>query len=180
MVLPVCTWGDPILKRRTKDIVKVTDELRRLAKNMLETLHAENGVGLAANQVGASERLCVIEIQAKAGTADTYFLVNPVITFQSRERETREEGCLSFPGLYGPVDRYCEVEVQAHDLEGKPVVLCGSGLLARAIQHELDHLDGIVFIERMNVVHRVMLNRQLKELAKQTKAMLSGHASSKS
>lgn len=178
-ILPLRTWGDPILKKRTKEVAEITDDLRRLARDMLETLRAENGVGLAANQVGASDRICVIEIPAKAGSPLTYVLINPVITSRSKPTASAEEGCLSFPGVWAPVERSAEVEVKAMDLDGKPVAVRGTGLLARAIQHELDHLDGVVFVERMSMVHRVVLNRQLKELAKQTKAKLAGKAASR-
>ena len=178
-VIRVRTWGDPVLKTRAREITSVTDELRRLAQDMQETLSAENGVGLAANQVGSTQRVFVAELPSKIGPSQRYVLINPKITFLSKETETVEEGCLSFPGIYGPVERHLEAEVQGLDFNGKPVTLKGAGLLARAFQHEIDHLDGIVFIERMKMVQRLMLNRQLNELAKHTKASLAGRGTSR-
>lgn len=173
-LLRIRTWGDPILKTRAQEITQVTEDIRRLAKDMFDTLQAENGVGLAANQVGSTQRIFVVEIPSKVGPSQRYTLLNPKITALSKEMETVEEGCLSFPGINGPVERHLSVEIQGQDLNGKTVTLKGSGLLARAFQHELDHLDGIVFVERMKLVQRLMLNRQLNELAKHTKAALAG------
>ncbi|MCK5219755.1 peptide deformylase [bacterium] len=177
-ILQIRTWGDPVLKTRAQEITEVNDNLRRLGRDMLDTMYAKGGIGLAANQIGAVERIFVVEIPSSAGVTATYTLVNPIITSRSRRREQEEEGCLSFPGLFGRVERSAEVEIQGLDLEGKKIILKGSGLLARAFQHELDHLDGIVFIERMPMVQRVMLNRQLRDLAKHTKAVLAGRGSS--
>jgi len=179
-VLRIRTWGDPVLKTRAREIEPVTGDVRRLAQDMLETLQAENnGVGLAANQVGSTQRIFVAELPAKVGPSQRYVLINPVITSRSKEMETAEEGCLSFPGIYGPVERHLEVEIRGQDLEGKPVALKGKGFLARVFQHELDHLEGIVFIERMKLVQRLMFNRQLNELAKHTKATLAGRGTPK-
>jgi peptide deformylase len=178
-ILRIRTWGDPILKTRSPEVREVNDEIKRLVKDMLETLAAENGVGLAANQVGSTHRVFVAEIPSKVGPSQRYVLINPKLTGLSRETETVEEGCLSFPGLYGPVERHIEVEIQGQDLDGRSVTLKGTGLLARAFQHEMDHLDGVVFIERMKLVQRLMLNRQLNELAKHTKAALAGRGTPK-
>lgn len=171
-VLPIRTYGDPVLKTRAREIQIVTDAVRRLAADMLETMQVEGGVGLAANQVGSTERVFVAEQASQVGPPRRYVILNPVITGRGEETETAEEGCLSFPGLFGPVERHREVTVEGLDLDGRPIRLQTSGLLARAVQHELDHLDGILFVERMALVQRLMLSRQLRELAKQTKAAL--------
>lgn len=173
-ILPICTWGHPVLKTRAKEVKQVDERIRQLALDMLETMRAEGGLGLAANQVGVAERVFVVEVPSKVGPPATYTLLNPKITFRSQAKETLDEGCLSFPQVWGPVERALEVEVQGLDLEGKPVQVRGAGMVARAFQHELDHLDGIVFIERMHLVHRVSLNRQLREIARATKAALTG------
>lgn len=174
-VLRIRTWGDPVLKTRAKEVTEITDEVRQLARDMLETLQSERGVGLAANQVGALWRVFVAEVKEGETTLPRrYTILNPKLTRSSRETETAEEGCLSFPGLYGPVERSCEITIEGLDLKGRPVTLQASGLLARACQHELDHLDGVVFIERMKLVQRLMLNRQLNELARHTQATLAG------
>lgn len=178
--LRIRTWGDPVLKTRAREIETVTDEIRRLAEDMLDTLHTEdNGVGLAGNQVGVAQRIFIADIPSKTGPSQRFVLINPVVTFRSRELETAEEGCLSFPGIYGPVERHREVELQGRDLEGRPVTLRRSGFLARVFQHEIDHLDGVVFVDRMKLVQRLMLNRPLNELARHTKASLAGRGISR-
>jgi peptide deformylase len=178
-ILPICTWGHPVLKTRAREVKQTDDRIRQLALDMLDTMRAEGGLGLAANQVGVAERVFVVEVPAKVGPPVTHIILNPRITFRSKEKETQDEGCLSFPQVYGPVERAVEVEIQGLDLEGKPIQIRGAGMLGRAFQHELDHLDGIVFIERMNLVHRVSLNRQLREIARATKAALTGRKTAK-
>jgi peptide deformylase len=174
--LRIRTWGDPILKTRALPIAEITPEIRQLAADMLETLSGEEGVGLAANQVGIAQRIFVAEIPTKSGLPARYVVINPTLNARSRETETVEEGCLSFPGIFGPVERHLQVEVTGLDLQGKTVTIAGAGLLARALQHELDHLDGLVFVERMPLVQRVMLNRQLRTLAKHTQGVLAGRS----
>jgi peptide deformylase len=174
------TWGDPILKTRAREIDEVTDEIRKLAQDMFETMQAEgDGVGLAANQVGVGLRMFVVEIGGKNSPTQRYTLINPKIVSASKETETQDEGCLSFPGIFGPVVRKRAVEVQGLDLKGKSVTLRGEGLLARVCQHELDHLDGVVFVERMTMVQRLLLNRPLAELARHTRAALAGRGTPK-
>ena len=173
-ILRIRTWGDPILKIRAQEVKEIDEDLRRLARDMMETMQFENGVGLAANQVGFAQRIFVAEVPAASGPGKTYVLINPVLKSKSKERETKEEGCLSFPGIFGPVDRHLEVEVAGLGLDNQPIVLKVSGLLARAFQHEMDHLDGMVFIERMPMVQRILLKRQLNDLSKHTRAALSG------
>lgn len=173
-VLRIRTWGDPVLKTRAREVTEVTDEIRQLARDMLETLQNEHGVGLAANQVGALWRVFVAEVQEEEKTLPRrYTILNPRITRTSQETESAEEGCLSFPGLYGPVERASEITIAGLDLKGRPLTLTATGLLARACQHELDHLDGVVFIERMKLVQRLLLNRHLNELARRTQASLA-------
>ncbi len=172
-ILKLRTWGDPILKTRAVEISASDSEIRELVEDMFQTMEAEGGVGLAANQVGVARRVFVAVIPAKVGPPLQYVLINPRITARSPETETEDEGCLSFPGITGPVARAAWVEIEGQDLEGKPIRLRTQGLLARACQHELDHLDGIVFIERMPLVQRLMLNRQLRELARQTKQAIT-------
>ena len=172
--LRVRTWGDPVLKTRARQIPEVTEEIRRLAADMLETMHVEGGVGLAANQVGITKRIFAAEVESPVGPPRRVVLLNPRLVSKSRETSTEEEGCLSFPGIYGTVERSEHVVAEGEDLEGRTVRIEASGLLARAFQHELDHLDGVVFIERMPMVQRIMLNRQLRELARQTQAARVG------
>jgi peptide deformylase len=144
-VLPIITYPNKILDAKTK---KVSDakspEIRELIFNMLETLEAnKNGLGLAANQVGKSLRLCIIKFEGK-----TYILINPKFKAKSWKKVAFEEGCLSFPGLYFPVKRHTRVIVEATDRKGNKFLLKADGMLSRALQHEIDHLDGIVFTSR--------------------------------
>ncbi|HEX7714641.1 MAG TPA: peptide deformylase [Bacillota bacterium] len=142
-ILMIVLEGDPVLRRKAKEISKVNKRLRNLAKDMLETMHDAKGVGLAAPQVGISERLVVIDTGEESGP---YILFNPKII--SRTGENKDvEGCLSIPGRNEYITRAEKVSVTGMNLEGRQVTVTGQGLLARALQHEIDHLDGILFID---------------------------------
>ena len=145
MRLKVLKEPNPILRQKT---VKIKDPLDKkiqdLILNMLETMYAENGVGLAAPQVGISLRLCVIETDS-----NQHVLINPQITAKSTSKIISEEGCLSVPNKWFPISRYSEVQVRYTDEFGKPRKIKGQGLLARALQHELDHLDGLLILDRI-------------------------------
>ena len=144
-VLPIRKFGDPVLRERAKEIEKVTDLHRRLAADMLETMrHTGMGVGLAGNQIGVVERIFVWEVGEEHGT-----VINPVITKRSDETFTDDEGCLSLPGVYYPVERSLEVTVEGIDEDSQPVHLNVEGFMARVCQHEIDHLDGVLFIDRL-------------------------------
>ena len=142
--LPIVEYPDPILLKQT-GLVKDANspEIQKLIIDMLETMEKNNGVGLAAPQVGKSLRLCVIRVDD-----EEYILVNPKITYRSWVQEICEEGCLSFPGKFIPVSRPKKVHVNALDGNGEKISLKAEGLLARVLQHEIDHLDGKVFIEK--------------------------------
>jgi peptide deformylase len=174
-LLAVRIWGDPVLKKPTQKIESITPEIQELVATMFETMAVEGGVGLAANQVGKSLRICTIEVPMSDNVKQRFALINPRLIKKSKKVETLEEGCLSFPGIYGQITRFWEVTVEAEDLQGKTLTIAGQGLLARALQHEIDHLDGQVFIDRMPLVQRMLLSRQLNELAKHTRARLAGH-----
>jgi len=140
-------------------ITKVDDEIRELAKNMVETMYAEGGVGLAAPQVGISKKIIVIDREEEGPVV----LINPEII--KREGETsEEEGCLSVPGIYSPVKRSYTVTVEAMDLEEKKIQITQEGFLAIALQHEIDHLEGYLFIDRLGPAKRLMIKDQLKEI----------------
>jgi peptide deformylase len=144
-LLPILTYPDPRLKKKTCEIENPRDPLiRELIFDMLETMKENNGMGLAAPQVGKSLRLCVIRFERK-----TYILINPKIKSKSWGKEIAEEGCLSFPGQFIPIKRSKKVKVVAQNKAGKEFTLEAEGLLARALQHEIDHLDGILYIERI-------------------------------
>jgi peptide deformylase len=145
MKLKIRKNPDPSLRQKT---IKVKDpllkEVQDLILNMLETMRSSNGVGLAATQVGSNLRVCVVQ------TEDIqYVLINPQITAKSKEKAIAEEGCLSFPGKFFPISRHNEVQIRYLDENGKPSKVKGRDLLARAFQHEIDHLDGILIIDKI-------------------------------
>jgi peptide deformylase len=158
-VLKVRRYGDPVLRRRAEDIAAVTPEIRRLAEDMIETMYDEVGIGLAAPQIGASVRLLVVGDEEGRGAQ---VLVNPVITEQGGT-VTAEEGCLSLPGFFAPVTRAQWVKVDAQDLDGQPVSITARGLRSRVFQHEIDHLDGVLFIDRVDAVTRDRMKRRIKK-----------------
>ncbi len=183
MILQILEYGDPILRSKGKSIDNIDDRIRELAANMIETMHAANGVGLAAQQVGEPLQLTVLdvslvedrpstlkiddqEIEPKA--AMPLILINPEIELQG-PAETGVEGCLSFPEITGNIERATSVTVRARTLEGRRIQIEATGFLARAIQHEGDHLNGILFIDRMNSAAKAALSSRLKRLHKETK-----------
>ncbi len=180
MSLPICTYGNPILRKKAEEVREVTDELRELAKEMLETMYAERGVGLAAEQVGRSESLFVIDIPPDSDLDEheqrenpdvkmPLIFINPAIVAHSDDIQVGPEGCLSFPEIFADVERWYEVDAEYTDLDGHRKKVHGKGLLARAIQHELDHLNGVLLVDRMSPVKKVTLGGKLKRLVKQTK-----------
>lgn len=144
-LLPIRIFGDPVLKQRANEVIDFDERLRRLAEDMLETMRAANGAGLAANQVGVLKRLFTWEIPDVGHGA----VVNPTITHSSEEIQDGEEGCLSFPGLFYPTTRPMEVHVEAVGVDGEELSIEGVGLMARILAHEIDHLNGILFIEHL-------------------------------
>lgn len=147
-VLEIRKAGDPVLKKIARPVTKITKPIKTLIENMAETMHAADGVGLAAPQVGISQRIVVVDVGG--GLIE---LVNPEI-IESAGCETAAEGCLSVPGMWGDVERFTSVTVKGLDRNGEPVTLHADRLLARALQHEIDHLDGVLFIERAQSVYR--------------------------
>lgn len=174
MILRISKYGEKVLREKAQAVAVVTDQLRKLADDMVETMRHANGVGLAAEQVGRRERMCVIDIPEGCDEGeDAVFnapipmplkLFNPEIV--SREGSVREkEGCLSFPGIGGSVIRASQVTVQYLDEQNRPQMITARGYLARAIQHELDHLDGVLYIDRLSAVERLSFASKLKKLA---------------
>lgn len=163
-MLDVRLLGDPVLRQRAVEVEEIDDEVRQLAQQMFETMYTEEGVGLAAPQVGVSKRLFVMDIQEDG--AEPQAVVNPVIMEHSGS-ERGEEGCLSLPGLIGAVERPAHIVMEGLDLDGGPLRLEASGLLARCIQHEIDHLDGILFIDHLSPIKRKMLLSKWKKRLKE-------------
>jgi peptide deformylase len=147
-ILEIRVLGDPILRAETTPVETITDELRALARDMIETMHVANGIGLAAPQVGRSERLAVVDVE---GTQ--LVLVNPEILETSGSGKA-EEGCLSIPDVYGDIVRPSRARVRARDLDGAELEVDAGGLLARCLQHEIDHLHGRLFIDYLSVLKR--------------------------
>jgi peptide deformylase len=164
-VRPVRIYGDPVLRQKAAEVGEFDAELQRLAQDLRETMQAYNGVGLAANQIGVAQRIAVVDVPLDDDTRAAFTLVNPVIVERSGS-ETGEEGCLSIPAMYEDVTRSLRIRVTAHDETGKPYEVEAEGYLARAIQHEIDHLDGVLFIDRLSPLRRQFLKRALDALAR--------------
>jgi peptide deformylase len=148
-LLPLRVLGDPVLREETKPVTVITEEIHRLIDDMFETMYAARGIGLAAPQVGRSERLCVIDVDE-----EPMVLINPEILESSRATEKAEEGCLSIPDIYGDVERPAAVRVRAMDRDGNVFECDAEGLLARCMQHEIDHLHGKMFVDYMSVLKK--------------------------
>ena len=164
-VRPVRIYGDPVLRTRTRDVRDFDDTLRALVADLFDTMAAYNGVGLAANQVGVGQRVFVVDVPHEDGAHDRFAVVNPVLD-QKRGKESGEEGCLSMPGILEQVQRATSVRLRGLDEHGKPIERVVTGYLARAIQHETDHLDGVLFTDRLSPLKRQFLRRDLDALAR--------------
>ena len=183
MMLPILQYGDPILRAKGKRIEEIDNRIRELAANMIETMHAAHGVGLAAQQIGEALQLTVLDISpiedrpstlkldgkdADPKTAMPLVLINPEVELHG-ETELGVEGCLSFPEITGDIERATSVIVRAQTLEGGTIQVEAGGFLARAIQHEHDHLNGILFIDRMNSAAKAALSSHLRRMQKEAR-----------
>jgi peptide deformylase len=158
-VLKVRKYGDPALRRSAEPVGEVTPEVRAIIADMTETMYDEVGIGLAAPQVGIALRLIVISDEDGRGVQA---LLNPAIVDRGGE-VTGEEGCLSIPGVFAPVTRAAWVKVEARSVDGKPLTLNARGMRARVLQHEIDHLDGVLFIDRVDPMVRDRIKRKIKK-----------------
>ena len=156
-------YGDPVLRRKAASVAAVGPEIRDLIRGMFECMYRERGVGLAAPQVGVSQRIFVVDVEEESGERKKFALVNPAMVKKTGSI-VGEEGCLSIPGIHADVKRFEEVVFEALDEQGAPVAVRGKGLLARALQHELDHLDGILFIDRLSAIRRKLLESKLARM----------------
>ena len=156
--------GSPVLRQKSPPVAQVDDAVRRLVDDLFETMRAAKGVGLAANQIGVARRVAVVDI----GEEDPppLVLINPVIIERGEEDETAEEGCLSIPEIFGDVTRPLHVVVEALDQEGRRSRVAAHGYKARAIQHEIDHLDGVLFLDHLSAVKRSLLVSKWKKARK--------------
>ncbi len=178
MILPIVLYGDPVLRTKGKPVTEVTDEVRRLAADMLETMYDARGVGLAAQQVGVAIQLAVVDVShdpqcisyLRINGVDTpmadmmpLVFINPKLEF-GKPKAMSEEGCLSFPDLRENIRRSSDVKATLTLLDGTTIVLETDGLLSRAIQHETDHLNGILFIDRVSAAAKIGMKRRLREV----------------
>jgi peptide deformylase len=173
VIYQVVTFGHEILRQKAVPVVEITDEVRRLVQDMLESMYASKGVGLAAEQVGRTESVCVIDVphdaekeacrEENAATAMPLVLINPEI-IASEGKQRNEEGCLSFPEISAPITRANKVTVTYTDLEGMRHTHTVCGLLARAVQHEIDHLNGVLLVDKMSAIQKLSVAGQLKRL----------------
>jgi peptide deformylase len=165
-IRPIQKLGAEVLDRRSREITEFTEDLETLAKDMVETMYAAPGVGLAAPQIGVDLRLMVIDVTVGEDPKQLIVMTNPVMIEQEGEQH-EEEGCLSVPGYSGVVARPARVRVSGQDLKGEEVVMEGTGLLARAFCHEIDHLDGKLFLERLGILKRDLIKRKIKKRIRQ-------------
>ncbi|HTX66947.1 MAG TPA: peptide deformylase [Opitutaceae bacterium] len=183
MLLPIVQYGAPVLRKKGERITAFDAALGRLAEDMIETMHAARGIGLGAQQIGRALQLCVVDLR-QAEAEYTWqldgkrppkelimplVLVNPRVTAAPRPLDTAEEGCLSFPEIRGDVERPDRITVDFQDAHGHPHTLAATGMLARCIQHEVDHLGGVLFIDRMDKRTLAAIEPKLRALKKRTR-----------
>ncbi len=156
-LLDIQVFGSPILRRETEPVQQMTSELRQLVTDMFDTMYAARGIGIAAPQVGRSERIAVIDLEK-----NPIALINPVITIRSG-KSRREEGCLSIPDIHFDVERAAKVTVQALDVDLKPITIEGIDLLGTCLQHEIDHLHGKLFLDHLSILKRRQAMREWDE-----------------
>lgn len=158
MILPIVTVPAPSLRHRSKEIERnflLTSEFQELVENIIQTMYHDDGIGIAAPQVGQNIRLCIIGRQAVPNKKNDLILINPVFDKTSRKKESDLEGCLSVPKTYGKVTRYKDIRVKAWNEKGEEIKFEAHGYFARVIQHEVDHLDGILFIDKARGVYTI-------------------------
>lgn len=162
-ILKIRYYGDPVLRKKAEKVIEFDSNLEKTVKDMLETMYANNGIGLAANQVGILKQIIVIDTGTKE-KPDIKILINPEIKTRSKEKTEYEEGCLSFPGLTEKIQRPAKIAVKCQDIKGNFCEFDAEGLLSIAIQHEYDHINGILFIDKMSPVKRFTHNKKLREI----------------
>ena len=160
---PIIIEPDPILRKKSQSLENVDNDLRKLLDDMLETMYEAPGIGLAAVQIGILKRLIVIDISKEDQKKNPLFLINPIITYKSKNTSSYEEGCLSLPGHYAEIERPSEFHLEFLDYDGKKKKLEAQGLLATCIQHEVDHLNGILFIDYLSKLKKDMIIKKLKK-----------------
>jgi len=165
-IKPLIILPDPILRQASKPIERVDDELKRLADDMLETMYDAPGIGLAAIQIGVPRRMLVIDVSREGEDKQPQVFINPEILKSSDERSVYEEGCLSIPDYYAEVERPATITVRYLDRDGKELTAEADGLLATCLQHEIDHLNGVLFIDHISRLKREMVIKKFTKAAK--------------
>ncbi len=165
MVYQIVKFGDPVLEKKAAPITDFDDDLRKLVDDMFESMYAAHGVGLAAPQIGISKRIAVIDVTFKEDPAAKIVLINPEIV-HTEGRQTSNEGCLSIPEFREKVTRPMKVKVRAQNLEGETIEVEGEELLARALLHETDHLNGKLYISHISTLKRDLMKRKIRKLIK--------------
>lgn len=166
MILKIVKYPEPVLSQPGEPVTDFNDELKKLVEDMFETMYASQGIGLAAPQVAVSKRVTVIDLSQGKDPEQKLVLVNPEIIFREG-KQYEEEGCLSFPEIREKVQRAANVKVRAQDLKGKWFEMDGEELLSRAFQHEIDHLDGMLFIFRMSSLKRDLVLRKIRKMQRE-------------
>lgn len=186
MIFPIVKYGDPVLREKASGVTEVDDEIRELGSNMLETMYSASGVGLAAQQVGLTIAVCVVHVPVELdGDPDTgerfnpeiemetpMMMINPKVT-ATAGAQVGEEGCLSFPEITLDIERPFSATVEYLDANGEAQTIEVHAFLARAIQHEIDHLNGVLFIDRVSQLKKLAIGGQLKRLKKKTEEAMS-------
>lgn len=174
MILPIVTFPDRRLRESTSEVTEITDDVRTLAQNMVETMYKRDGAGLAAPQVGSHLRMFVVNVRCHEGGAEAVTFINPRLT-GSGEMESAQEGCLSFPGVPVMVKRHSRCTVEYTDLEGQQQTMEAEGFLARALQHEYDHLENVLLIDHAgNLKRDIIVRKMKKQLVRLRKAQQHG------
>jgi peptide deformylase len=166
MILKILKYPEPVLEKPGEPVTEFDDQLRRFVADMFETMYASQGIGLAAQQVGLARRVTVIDLSVGKDPAQKLVLINPEITFREG-KQYEEEGCLSFPEIREKISRAAKVRIRAQDEYGKWFEMDGEELLARAFQHEFDHLDGVLFIYRMSGLKRDLTLRRIRKMQRE-------------
>ena len=161
-VRPIVLYPDPVLLKPTIPVAEVDDDVRQLVDDMRETMNAAPGIGLAANQIGDTRRVCIIDLSAGERPESLIVLINPSVT-AVQGRQVGEEGCLSFPDVNLEIERDDKILVRATDLEGRSLELEADGLLSRAVQHECEHLEGQVFLRHLSPLKRELIKKQIRK-----------------
>lgn len=169
-IRPILIAPDPRLKAVSQPVATVDVAVKSLVRDMLDSMYAANGVGLAAVQIGVAKRIVVLDMARKEGKKDPRVFINPKIVWTSEDTTVCEEGCLSVPDVWEDVERPARIRAEHLDLDGRPVALEAEGMLATCLQHEMDHLDGILFVDHISRLKRAMAMRKLAKVKRQKMA----------